>query len=90
MKNVYLLIFIFIATATVWGSDKSSLSKYDVEWFSQSRNASESMPFGGGDIGCNTWLLIIYDPISRRFVNNEKANALLKPIYRSPWKFPEV
>ena len=48
------------------------------------------MPFGRDDIGCNAWLLIIYDPISRRFVNNEKANALLKPTYRSPWKFPEV
>jgi hypothetical protein len=74
MKNVYLLIFIFIATATLWGSDKSSLSKYDVEWFSQSRNASESMPFGGGDIGCNAWVennnLMLYIQRSGCFSEN--------------------
>ncbi len=29
---------------------------YDVDWPTQSRNASESMPCGGGDIGLNVWV----------------------------------
>lgn len=28
---------------------------YDVTWTTQSRNSSESMPLGGGDIGLNVW-----------------------------------
>ena len=37
---------------------------YNVTWTAQSRNASESMPCGGGDIGLNVWVengdLLIY------------------------------
>lgn len=29
---------------------------YSVVWDSPSKNASESMPVGGGDIGCNVWV----------------------------------
>lgn len=29
---------------------------YNVEWTTPSKNASESMPLGGGDIGCNVWV----------------------------------
>ena len=29
---------------------------YRVVWDSPSTNASESMPLGGGDIGCNVWV----------------------------------
>jgi hypothetical protein len=32
------------------------LNKYNIAWSSQSRNSSESMPLGGGDIGCNVWV----------------------------------
>lgn len=32
------------------------IDNYDVEWTSQSTNASESMPCGGGDIGLNIWV----------------------------------
>jgi len=32
------------------------LDKYNVVWESQSKNSSESMPVGGGDIGCNLWV----------------------------------
>lgn len=34
----------------------SWLDKYNIVWESQSRNSSESMPLGGGDIGCNVWV----------------------------------
>lgn len=40
------------------------LDAYDVVWTSPSRNAAESMPCGGGDIGLNVWVehgdLLIY------------------------------
>ncbi len=35
---------------------QTDLMKYNVIWNSQSRNSSESMPVGGGDMGCNVWV----------------------------------
>ena len=32
------------------------IDKYNVVWTTQSKNSSESMPCGGGDIGCNVWV----------------------------------
>lgn len=32
------------------------LNTYNLKWNTQSKNASESMPFGGHDIGCNVWV----------------------------------
>ncbi len=32
------------------------LDKYNIVWESQSVSSSESMPLGGGDIGCNVWV----------------------------------
>ena len=29
---------------------------YNVVWTTQSKNSSESMPLGGGDIGLNVWV----------------------------------
>lgn len=47
---------------------------YDVCWHSQSRNSSESMPCGGGDIGLNVWVendqLMIYMSKSGTFDEN--------------------
>lgn len=52
---------------------------YPVVWTSQSRNSSESMPCGGGDIGLNVWVekgqLYFYVAQSGAFDEN---NALLK------------
>ena len=31
------------------------LDAYNVVWNEQSKNSSESMPVGGGDVGCNVW-----------------------------------
>jgi len=40
------------------------LTDYNVIWTEQSKNSAESMPVGGGDIGCNVWVengeLLVY------------------------------
>lgn len=33
---------------------------------------------------------VAYDPNARKFVNNPKADAYLKKVYREPWRFPEI
>lgn len=45
----FLLCFIGI-------SQIPGLDDYDPVWTTQSKNSSESMPVGGGDIGCNVWV----------------------------------
>ena len=55
------------------------LPSYNITWNSPSRNAAESMPCGGGDIGLNVWAqngeLFLYMAKSGSFDEN---NALLK------------
>ena len=34
---------------------KFDLKQYNLAWNTQSKNSSESMPCGGGDIGLNVW-----------------------------------
>ena len=52
---------------------------YNIVWTTQSKNASESMPCGGGDIGMNVWVengdLLIYIARSGNF---NEDNALVK------------
>jgi hypothetical protein len=31
---------------------------------------------------------VYYDMMRRKIINSEKADALLTPSYRAPWKFP--
>ncbi len=54
-------------------------NKYNIVWNSQSKNSSESMPCGGGDIGMNIWVengeLFIYAAKSGSF---NEDNALMK------------
>lgn len=45
-----LLTLVYAATA------QSLLQDYAVIWNAQSRNASESMPVGGGSVGANLWV----------------------------------
>lgn len=56
-----------------------SLTDYSVRWTSQSKNSSESMPCGGGDIGLNVWVenndILFYFSRSGTFDEN---NAFLK------------
>src|SRR6476620_8843384 len=55
------------------------LDKCNITWTTQSKNSSESMPCGGGDIGLNVWVekgeLLFYIAQSGTFDEN---NALLK------------
>ncbi len=60
------VVIIIIVMACLFGckkSDKTTVKKslnwlddYNVVWNSQSKNSSESMPCGGGDIGMNVWI----------------------------------
>ena len=60
-------------------SQQTALEQYNIVWTDQSRNASESMPCGGGDIGMNVWVengeVLIYLARSGSF---NEHNALLK------------
>lgn len=55
------------------------MERYNVEWKRESENSSESMPVGGGDIGCNVWVekhqIYMYLAQSGWFDEN---NSLLK------------
>lgn len=33
---------------------------------------------------------VVYDPLTRDFVDNPQASAFLKPTYRAPWLFPNI
>lgn len=56
-----------------------SISDYNIVWNTQSKNSSESMPCGGGDIGMNVWVengdILFYFSQSGTFDEN---NTLLK------------
>ncbi|MEC3908475.1 DUF5703 domain-containing protein [Tamlana sp. 2201CG12-4] len=55
------------------------IDQYNVIWDTQSKNSSESMPVGGGDIGCNVWVekgdMLFYMSRSGTFDEN---NTMLK------------
>lgn len=55
------------------------MKTFDIEWNEQSSNSSESMPLGGGNIGCNVWVengyVYLYMAQSGWFDEN---NSLLK------------
>ncbi len=52
----YLICLFVLIGAKQATSQSSSLDGYNVVWTEQSKNASESMPLVGGDIGCNVWV----------------------------------
>lgn len=56
------------------------MDQYNVSWTNQSKNAGESMPVSGGDIGLNVWVdndeLLCY--LGRTGCRDENG-ALLKP-----------
>lgn len=75
MKTLLLALLLIINISNVYTQD---ISQYNVVWNSQSVNSSESMPLGGGDIGCNVWVenndLIFY--ISRSGTFDENGSML--------------
>lgn len=50
-----LLISLFVSQKQAI-SQHTQLKAYNIIWTEQSKNASESMPLVGGDIGCNVWV----------------------------------
>lgn len=49
MRRIGWLLLLWLLPLTAWGQPQ------DYVWTSQSRNSSESMPLGGGDLGLNVW-----------------------------------
>jgi Domain of unknown function (DUF5703) len=78
MMNVKkcLLLLLCFTVVTVMAQIPAA---YNVVWNSQSKNASESMPCGGGDIGMNVWVqdgdLLIY---ANRSGSLNEDNNLMK------------
>jgi hypothetical protein len=54
LKLFLLLWLVTLGHSTI--AQPIQLDKYNVVWNSPSRNSSESMPCGGGDIGLNVWV----------------------------------
>jgi len=73
--KIYLL-FLHIAIAS---ANAQVPADYNIVWTTQSKNSSESIPCGGGDIGMNVWVengdLLIYVARSGSF---NEDNALMK------------
>jgi len=42
------------------------------------------------NISYRTQTRVVYDPKTRKFVNNPAADAYIKPSYRSEWKYPSL
>lgn len=76
---MHRLISILIVLAILVDEALAQEPDYNIVWATQSNNASESMPCGGGDIGMNVWVengdLLIYVARSGSF---NEDNALMK------------
>lgn len=72
----------FIFSIVFWGLQlcaQTNTTGYNIVWDTPSKNSSESMPCGGGDIGMNVWVengdVLIY---IARSGNLDENNALMK------------
>lgn len=50
LRRIFILLFVFVSVSALWSRHAN------VIWNTPSRNSSESMPCGGGDIGMNIWV----------------------------------
>ncbi len=77
--NLRSLILIFLSVFFIHNTFGQSIADYNPVWHTQSKNSSESMPCGGGDIGLNVWTedgdILFYMSKSGTFDEN---NTLLK------------
>ncbi len=56
-KTLFLLcVSLFCCYNLINSANHVDLDQYNVIWTTQSKNSSESMPCGGGDIGTNVWV----------------------------------
>ncbi len=56
MRSLFLCLVIFNACSVCTAHEFDWLRQYNPVWTEQSKDASESMPCGGGDIGMNVWV----------------------------------
>ncbi|MEA5257789.1 DUF5703 domain-containing protein [Arcicella aquatica] len=81
MYKIRISILLLVLIGLFFGSkaQNKQLKAYNVVWNSQSKNSSESMPCGGGDIGLNVWVengdVLVYLSRSGTFDEN---NTFLK------------
>ena len=72
--RAFIILFCFVSIIV-----EAQQPNYNIVWTTQSKNASESMPCGGGDIGLNVWVengeLLVYAARSGSF---NEDNALMK------------
>src|SRR6187551_846727 len=72
--RAFIILFCFVSIIV-----EAQQPNYNIVWATQSKNASESMPCGGGDIGMNVWVengeLLIFVARSGSF---NEDNALMK------------
>ena len=77
--NITVSIFLCLLFVNSKLKAQINVANYNIVWTTQSNNASESMPCGGGDIGMNVWVehgdVLIYVARSGNFDEN---NALMK------------
>ncbi|MBD2755742.1 DUF5703 domain-containing protein [Spirosoma validum] len=75
---LYIIILIFSRIDNGL-AQQNTIDQYNVVWNNQSKNSSESMPCGGGDVGLNVWVengdLLFYVAKSGTFDHN---NTVLK------------
>ncbi|KGE14936.1 DUF5703 domain-containing protein [Sphingobacterium deserti] len=55
-NNLFLVLLCVFCQATSSMAQSFSWKDYNILWTSPSKNAAESMPVGGGDIGLNVWV----------------------------------
>lgn len=56
LKPISIIFLVLLAMACSKVEEPSCFGDYNIVWTTQSKNASESMPLVGGDIGCNVWV----------------------------------
>lgn len=71
---IYSILLLQLPCLQAKTRNKTVPDSYNVVWNTPSGNASESMPLGGGDIGCNLWVengdIMLYMQRSGSFSEN--------------------
>ena len=87
LRHIFVLLFVFVSVSALWSQHAN------VIWNTPSRNSSESVPCGGGDIGMNIWVeegdILFYLSRSGTFDENNcqlKQGRFRIRLFPSPFK----
>ena len=87
LRRIFVLLFVFVSVSALWSRHANII------WNTPSRNSSESMPCGGGDIGMNIWVeegdILFYLSRSGTFDENNcqlKQGRFRIRLFPSPFK----